>query len=121
MSDNVPVFMKTWLRTQGLADGDIRVDEGSGQSRAERGKPRAMVQLLVNAWRGAASQAFVDSLPIAGVDGTLRHRMRSGPLAGYVRGKSGRVYAVAAIVTHPDAAKGTPALDALIEWVAREG
>jgi hypothetical protein len=35
-------------------------------------------------------------------------------------GKSGRVYAVAAIVTHPDAAKGTPALDALIEWVARE-
>jgi len=130
--------MKTWLRTQGLADGDIRVDEGSGQSRAERGKPRAMVQLLVNAWRGAASQAFVDSLPIAGVDGTLRNRMRSGPasgqaflktgtlsdtraLAGYVRAKSGRVYAVAAIVTHPNAAKGTPALDALIEWVAREG
>ena len=130
--------MKTWLRTQGLADGDIRVDEGSGQSRAERGKPRAMVQLLVNAWRGVASQAFVDSLPIAGVDGTLRNRMRSGSasgqaflktgtlsdtraLAGYVRAKSGRVYAVAAIVTHPNAAKGTPALDALIEWVAREG
>jgi serine-type D-Ala-D-Ala carboxypeptidase/endopeptidase (penicillin-binding protein 4) len=38
-----------------------------------------------------------------------------------VRAKSGRVYAVAAIVTHPNAAKGTPALDALIEWVAREG
>ena len=130
--------VRTWLRTQGLADGDIRIDEGSGQSRAERGKPRALVHLLVNAWRGVASQAFVDSLPIAGVDGTLRHRMRSGPasgqaflktgtlsdtraLAGYVRGKSGRIYAVAAIVTHPEAARGTPALDALIEWVAREG
>jgi len=130
--------VRSWLRAQGLADGDIHVDEGSGQSRAERGKPRALVQLLVNAWRGGASQAFVDSLPIAGVDGTLRHRMRSGSasgqaflktgtlsdtraLAGYVRGKSGRVYAVAAIVTHPQAAKGTPALDALIEWVAREG
>jgi D-alanyl-D-alanine carboxypeptidase/D-alanyl-D-alanine-endopeptidase (penicillin-binding protein 4) len=130
--------MRTWLRTQGLADGDIHVDEGSGQSRAERGKPRALVQLLVNAWRSGASQAFVDSLPIAGVDGTLRHRMRNGSasgqaflktgtlsdtraLAGYVRGKSGRVYAVAAIVTHAQAAKGTPALDALIEWVAREG
>ena len=46
---------------------------------------------------------------------------KAWPLAGYVRAKSGRVYAVAAIVTHPNAAKGTPALDALIEWVAREG
>jgi D-alanyl-D-alanine carboxypeptidase/D-alanyl-D-alanine-endopeptidase (penicillin-binding protein 4) len=128
----------TGCARKGLADDDIHVDEGSGQSRAERGKPRALVQLLVNAWRSVASQAFVDSLPIAGVDGTLRHRMRSGAasgqaflktgtlsdtraLAGYVRGKSGRIYAVTAIVTHPNAAKGTPVLDSLIEWVAREG
>jgi D-alanyl-D-alanine carboxypeptidase/D-alanyl-D-alanine-endopeptidase (penicillin-binding protein 4) len=130
--------VQRWLRTQGLADGDIRIDEGSGQSRAERGKPRALVQLLCNAWRGVSSQVFVDSLPIAGIDGTLRHRMTHGAasgqaflktgtlsdtraLAGYVRGKSGKVYAVTAIVTHPDAAKGTPVLDALIEWIAREG
>ena len=127
-----------WLRTQGLDDGDIRVAEGSGQSRAERGKPRALVQLLWNAWRGGRSQVFVDTLPIAGVDGTLAHRMRSGAasgqaylktgtlsdtraLAGYVRARSGKVYALTAIVTHPDAAKGTPALDALVEWIAREG
>jgi D-alanyl-D-alanine carboxypeptidase/D-alanyl-D-alanine-endopeptidase (penicillin-binding protein 4) len=127
-----------WLRGQGLADGDISVDEGSGQSRAERGKPRALVTLLVNAWRGSGAQAFVDSLPIAGVDGTLVHRMKAGAasgqaflktgtlsdtraLAGYVRGRSGKVYAVTAIVTHPAAAKGTPALDAVIEWLAREG
>ena len=130
--------MRGWLRTQGLYDGDITVVLGSGQSRAERGKPRALVELLRTAWRGAGSQTLVDSLPIAGVDGTLIHRMTSGAatgqaylktgtlsdtraLAGYVRAKSGRVYAVAAIVTHPNAAKGTPALDALIEWVAREG
>ena len=136
--DSAHARVADWLRGQGLADGDIAVEEGSGQSRAERGKPRALVKLLVNAWRAAGSQAFVDSLPIAGVDGTLVHRMKSGPasgqaflktgtlsdtraLAGYVRGKSGKVYAVTAIVTHPDAAKGTPALDAVIEWLAREG
>ena len=130
--------VQTWLRGQGLADDDIHIAEGSGQSRAERGKPRALVQLLCNAWRGAGSQAFVDSLPIAGVDGTLRNRMRSGAangqaflktgtlsdtraLAGYVRAQSGKIYAVAAIVTHANAAKGTPALDAVIEWIAREG
>lgn len=132
------VRVKGWLRTQGMEDGDIRVDVGSGQSRAERGKPRAMVQLLCNAWRSGDSQAFVDSLPIAGVDGTLMNRLRQGAasgqawlktgtlrdtraLAGYVRGRSGTVYAVAAIVTHPNAVRGVPTLDALIEWLAREG
>jgi D-alanyl-D-alanine carboxypeptidase/D-alanyl-D-alanine-endopeptidase (penicillin-binding protein 4) len=127
-----------WLRAQGLADGDIRIDQGSGQSRIERGKPRALVQLLLNAWRGSGSKAFVDSLPIAGVDGTLAHRMRNGlatghaylktgtlsdarALAGYVRAKSGKVYAMAAIVNHPDAARATPALDAMVEWLASNG
>jgi D-alanyl-D-alanine carboxypeptidase/D-alanyl-D-alanine-endopeptidase (penicillin-binding protein 4) len=130
--------MRGWLRTQGLHDGDVTVVLGSGQSRAERGKPRAIVELLRNAWRSADSQALVASLPIAGVDGTLVHRMTSGAatgqaflktgtlsdtraLAGYVRARSGRVYAVSLIVTDPAAAKGTPALDSLVEWVARSG
>lgn len=127
-----------WLRGQGLVDGDIRVDLGSGQSREERGRPRAMVQLLCNAWRTKGAQAFVDSLPIAGVDGTLVNRMRDGlakgqaflktgtlsdtrALAGYVRGRSGTVYAVTAIVNHPDAARARPALDAFIGWVVKHG
>ena len=105
---------------------------------ATSGKPRALVHLLCNAWRSGDAQAFVDSLPIAGVDGTLVNRMRAGAasgqawlktgtlhdtraLAGYVRAKSGRVYAVSMIVTDPAAAKGTPALDSLVEWVARAG
>jgi len=130
--------MRDWLRTQGLRDGDVTVVLGSGQSRAERGKPRAIVELLRNAWRSAESQTLVASLPIAGVDGTLVHRMTNGAatgqaylktgtlsdtraLAGYVRAKSGRVYAVSLIVTDPDAAKGTLALDSLVEWVARSG
>ena len=129
--------VREWLRAQGLADGDIRVVEGSGQSHGERGKPRALVQLLVNAWRGTASQAFVDSLPIAGVDGTLAHRLKGAAagqawlktgtlsetraLAGYVKGRSGTIYAVSAIVSNRAAARGTPTLDALIEWLAREG
>jgi D-alanyl-D-alanine carboxypeptidase/D-alanyl-D-alanine-endopeptidase (penicillin-binding protein 4) len=127
-----------WLLGQGLGEDDIRIDNGSGLSRTERGKPRAMVQLLCNAWLGRNAQPFVDSLPIAGVDGTLAHRMRHGlatghaylktgtlldarALAGYVRARSGKVYAVAAMVNHPGAARATPALDALIEWLARYG
>jgi D-alanyl-D-alanine carboxypeptidase/D-alanyl-D-alanine-endopeptidase (penicillin-binding protein 4) len=127
-----------WLRGQGVADGDIRLDQGSGQSRLERGKPRALVELLRSAWRHDTDRTFIDSLPVAGVDGTLAHRLQRGPaagrawlktgtlsdtraLAGYVRGASGKVYAVAAFVNHRDAARATPTLDALIEWIARNG
>ena len=45
--------LRDWLRSQGLRDGDITIVVGSGQSRAERGKPRALVELLRTAWRGA--------------------------------------------------------------------
>jgi D-alanyl-D-alanine carboxypeptidase/D-alanyl-D-alanine-endopeptidase (penicillin-binding protein 4) len=50
--------------------------------------------------------------------GTLRD---TRALAGYVRGASGRVYAVALLVNHPEAARATPALDAVVEWLARQG
>lgn len=127
-----------WLHAQGMSDDDIVVDNGSGLSRSERGTPRALVKLLLGAWRGPNAQAFVDSLPVAGVDGTLGRRMTDGAatgrahlktgttaearaLAGYVRCRSGRSQAVAAFVNHPDAGSATPTLDAVIEWVATNG
>jgi D-alanyl-D-alanine carboxypeptidase/D-alanyl-D-alanine-endopeptidase (penicillin-binding protein 4) len=127
-----------WLRSQGLADDDLRIDDGSGRSRLARGRPRALVQLLVNEWRSKDARVFVDSLPIAGVDGTLSRRMRGGAaagraflktgslsdtraLAGYVTARSGKVYAIALLVNHTQAARATPALDALVEWLAANG
>lgn len=130
--------MREWLAGQGLGPGDVEVENGSGLSRAERAKPRAMVQLLTNAWHARQATSLVDSLPVAGVDGTLEHRLRGGAaegqahlktgtlldaraLAGYVRGRSGRVYAVAALVNHPEASRAVPSLDSFIEWLARSG
>ena len=126
--------VEQWLRTRGVAPGDVEVDNGSGLSRAERAKPRAMVHLLRQAWHDRHARTFVDSLPIAGVDGTIANRMRAGPatgrahlktgslldvraIAGYVRARDGRVYAVSALINHPDAPAGTAVLDALVEWL----
>ncbi len=127
-----------WLLTQGLKDGDIEVDTGSGLSRSERGKPRAMVDLLVRSWNGPMGVWLADSLPVAGVDGTLALRMRDGPatgramlktgtltdtraLAGYVHARSGRVYALSAEVNDPAAAAAVGALDLLVEWLVLNG
>jgi serine-type D-Ala-D-Ala carboxypeptidase/endopeptidase (penicillin-binding protein 4) len=130
--------VRRWLSRQGLSVEDLSVDNGSGLSRAERGRPRALVKLLCRAIDRRDSRIFLETLPIAGVDGTLAHRMERGAaagmaflktgtlldaraLAGYVRGKSGKVYAVAALLNHPEAAVGRPALDRVIEWLARSG
>lgn len=127
--------MQQWMRTRGLPPGDIEIDTGSGLSRAERGKPRAMVQLLRQAWHDRHGKLFVGSLPIAGVDGTIANRLQNGPatgraflktgslldvraIAGYVTGRKGRVYAVSALINHPDAPAGIAVLDALVEWLA---
>ena len=127
-----------WLRDQGLADGDVQVENGSGLSHSERAKPRALVQLLRKAWRAEQAQAFFESLPIAGVDGTLKNRLLGGraagqaylktgtlndtrALAGYVHAASGKMYAVALMVNHAEATRGRAALDAMIEWLARNG
>ncbi len=127
-----------WLRRGGLSDEDLHVDNGSGLSYAERGRASAMVQLLQRAWGSETAQVFRDSLPLAGKDGTLVNRLRhldagteaslktgslsqTRALAGYVRARSGRVYAMAAIINHAFAARGEPALDAFVEWVVKNG
>ena len=96
------------------------------------------MQLLRKAWSGPHAQALMQSLPVAGQDGTLSNRLtqssargkaflRTGTLvdtrslAGYVQGRSGRMYAVAAIINDPKATKGVPALDAFIEWIVDNG
>ena len=116
----------------------MQLENGSGLSHSERAKPRAMVQLLRKAWRADQAMAFFESLPVAGVDGTLKNRLQGGhamgqaylktgtlndtrALAGYVHGASGKMYAVAIMVNAADAALGRPAMDAMIEWLARNG
>ena len=128
--------MQQWLGRQGLAAGDVQVENGSGLSRGERAKPRALAHLLANAWHAPGLREFLLSLPVAGMDGTLQHRMQgtaaeghaflktgtlddTRALAGYVQAASGRMYAVALMVNHPDAARATPAMDRFIEWLAR--
>ena len=127
-----------WLREKGMDEYDVWLETGSGLSHRERAKPRALVQLLREAWKAQQAQGFFESLPVAGVDGTLRNRLQGGKamgqahlktgtlndtraLAGYVQGASGKMYAVALIVNDAAPARGQPALDAMVEWLARNG
>ena len=131
--------MGQWLKKHGLAQDAPHIDNGSGLAHTERGNVLTMVQLLQAAWNDAKVQkVFLASLPVAGADGTLSHRFKGSPaqrnaflktgtltgvrsLAGYVRGKSGRMIAVAIVVNSERASAAVPAMDRLIEWVQENG
>jgi D-alanyl-D-alanine carboxypeptidase/D-alanyl-D-alanine-endopeptidase (penicillin-binding protein 4) len=113
------------------------LDNGAGLSRRARITAGGLVRLLLAAERSPVRDAFVDSLAIAAVDGTVEHRFRDIPageahlktgtldgvraIAGYVQGASGRRYAIAAMVNDRHAARAAGALEYLVRWIDTEG
>jgi D-alanyl-D-alanine carboxypeptidase/D-alanyl-D-alanine-endopeptidase (penicillin-binding protein 4) len=78
--------------------GGVRIVDGSGLSRLDRATARSVGRLLVSAWRDQSVRApFFASLPVAGVDGTLKDRMRSGAARGRIRAKTGTTSAASAL------------------------
>ena len=81
--------MREFLAEVGVARGDVFFEEGSGLSRNNLATPNATVALLQCMSKHAEADAYLKALPIAGVDGTLRNRMKNTPAAGNVRAKTG--------------------------------
>lgn len=75
----------------------IQMVDGSGLDHADRAAPRDVVRLLLFERSRPEFPALYDSLPIAGVDGTIHDRMRSGPARRNCRAKTGSLVAVSAL------------------------
>src|SRR6185312_9036294 len=74
----------------------LRVLDGSGLSPSNLTTPSQMMQVLDFAFHNSTSnEPFVSALPIAGVDGTLKHRM--GNIARKVRAKTGTISGVVSL------------------------
>lgn len=81
--------MNVFLKKAGVPYGDVLLEEGSGLSRGTLVTPNSIVALLRYMRGHEHFETFLGSLPVAGVDGTLRNRMRDTPAAGNVRAKTG--------------------------------
>lgn len=81
--------LETFFKTNGLPASDVHFDEGSGLSRNNLTTANASVALLSLMAKHPAAQAWEDSLPIAGVDGTIRRRMKGTPAEKNVHAKTG--------------------------------
>ncbi len=81
--------LEKFLAKVGVPPGDVRFDEGSGLSRNNLTTPNATIGLLQFMNHHAEAEAYLNALPVAGVDGTLRNRMKETSAAGNVRAKTG--------------------------------
>jgi D-alanyl-D-alanine carboxypeptidase/D-alanyl-D-alanine-endopeptidase (penicillin-binding protein 4) len=81
--------VKTFLRDAGVDPTPLSLNDGSGLSRNDMITADATVQLLTFMYRHRYATAFRDALPIAGVDGTLRNRLKGTPAENNLRAKTG--------------------------------
>jgi serine-type D-Ala-D-Ala carboxypeptidase/endopeptidase (penicillin-binding protein 4) len=124
--------LRQWASERfGNGGAALLVDNGSGLSRDGRVSARLLARLLQAVWASPLAPELLASLPLAGVDGTLRKarsavgraHLKTGSLrdvvgiAGIVQSASGRRYAVVAVVNHANANEARPALEALVDWV----
>ncbi|HYM63999.1 MAG TPA: D-alanyl-D-alanine carboxypeptidase [Gaiellaceae bacterium] len=78
------------LREHGVPLAGVRLADGSGLSSYDRLTPRAVAAILITGWSDPGfRRPFVNSLPLAGLNGTLEDRLRSPPARGLVRAKTG--------------------------------
>lgn len=94
--------LNAFLVEAGVKKGDVLLEEGSGLSRRDVITPNATIALLRFMHKHKSAEIYKDGLPLAGVDGTLKNRMKDTAAAGNVRAKTGTlryVYALSGYVT----------------------
>ncbi len=127
--------IKAWLSEKKIILPELVLDNGAGLSRNERISAEGLSQLLLAAWKSPVMPELMSSLPLAGIDGTLRKRLgntaasgrahlKTGYLegvraiAGYVLDSNDKRWVVVFLINDPKSHLGKPAMDALLRWVA---
>jgi D-alanyl-D-alanine carboxypeptidase/D-alanyl-D-alanine-endopeptidase (penicillin-binding protein 4) len=99
--------VRQFLREAGVRDVDhISLVDGSGLARQDLVSAESTVELLTFMSRHRYAQVFYNALPIAGVDGTLRGRMKGTPAAGNLRAKTGTLSNVSSVSGYVTTAAG---------------
>ena len=100
------IIVRNFLRQTGASERDLALSDGSGHSRNDLITATATVQVLTFMSKHRYFAQFRDALPIAGVDGTLRTRMKGTPAEGNLRAKTGSLSSVASLSGYVTTAAG---------------
>ena len=97
--------IKNTVTKAGVTGIPYRIADGSGLSLYNYVTPELMVRLLRYAYlKRDIMAALYPALPVAGVDGTLKKRMKGGPAQGNVHAKTGTLSGVSSLAGYCRAA-----------------
>lgn len=128
--------VQQWLSLQQMDFPELVLENGSGLSRTERISPQHLADILQHAAHSPFAAELEASLPILGMDGTVKRRFKDSEIAGYahlktgtldgvksfagyIRTHSGKTLIAVFIINHSNSAHGQAAQDALIEWLQK--
>jgi D-alanyl-D-alanine carboxypeptidase/D-alanyl-D-alanine-endopeptidase (penicillin-binding protein 4) len=129
--------VRQFMVDAGVDNSDFFLYDGSGLSSNDKIAPRAFTRLLSYASRQPWGVAWRETLPVAGVNGTLDNRFKSSPLkariwaktgtssevntlSGYISADSGRMLAFSILVNgrYPGSDNEELAIDHIAEAIA---
>jgi D-alanyl-D-alanine carboxypeptidase/D-alanyl-D-alanine-endopeptidase (penicillin-binding protein 4) len=130
--------VKSWLASRHLDFPELYMENGSGLSRQARISAGHMGELLIDAFESPLMPVFYSSLPVAGIDGTMKKRLKDSivtgrayiktgslenvrAIAGVIQAKSGKRYVIVCIINDPKAATSKPFEDRLLLWLDEHG
>ena len=124
-----------WSRERGFDLSGVDIDNGSGLSRSTHISVLQMAKILSAAYHSRFAPEYLASFPLAGMDGTLRSRMKAAPVgsvrlktghlngvsgvAGFVTTPAGKTYVLVCLVNNVRADFGAaePVHEALAAWI----
>jgi serine-type D-Ala-D-Ala carboxypeptidase/endopeptidase (penicillin-binding protein 4) len=83
--------LEKFLEKTGNPKNSVSLNDGSGLSRKNLITPESVVRVLQHMDQHLHRDVFLDMLPVAGRDGTLRNRMKKGQALEHIFAKTGSI------------------------------
>jgi serine-type D-Ala-D-Ala carboxypeptidase/endopeptidase (penicillin-binding protein 4) len=107
-------MLKVTLSQLGVNGDSYYLKDGSGLSRQNLVTPQALVQTLRGMSKSGNASIYKNSLPIAGVSGTLKNRLKNTSAEGIVYAKTGTLTGVGALSGYIDSPNYEPLIFSII-------
>lgn len=120
-ADSARTIVAQQLLAWGVQPDGFAIYDGSGLSRHDLVSPETLVRVLDRIQQDTAFAVYYNALPIAGVDGTLKDRMKGTPAEGNVHAKTGSIGAARSLSGYVTSADGERLIFSILanNWTTR--
>ena len=105
-ADSARKIVAQQLLAWGVQPDGFALYDGSGLSRHDLLSPETLVRVLDRIQQDTAFAVYYNAMPVAGVDGTLKDRMKGTPAEGNVHAKTGSIGAARSLSGYVTTADG---------------